>query len=312
MKTPILLLWFNRPDLSREQIESLKNFEHEIYIAIDGPRAHRPNDVEKVNQCRAIARSAVPSERLLIREENLGCGRAVDSAITWFFEHVEQGIILEDDIFPSHDFFSFTEELLNRYAEDERIMCISGDASPLTAEADFNGYSYTFSRFPLIWGWATWRRAWKKYDRNLKSWPELKRRGDLIGLFNHEDHYHVFYDMCEKIYHDRVPDIWDYQWLAAMIIEWGLAIIPSVNLIQNKGFSGDGTHTNNKNDPRAQATIKEMRFPLIHPNNVHPYWKVEHDILRYGIGVRKKSFFKRVLKQIFKIPRDRVSYRKFW
>ena len=33
----------------------------------------------------------------LYRQKNLGCKIAMSNAITWFFENVEEGIILEDD-----------------------------------------------------------------------------------------------------------------------------------------------------------------------------------------------------------------------
>lgn len=126
---PVLLILFNRPDLTQKLISILRAARPpKVYIAIDGPRTAYPEDEQKVREVREIAHSIdwTKQVQFLIRENNLGCGEGPSSAIDWFFEQEEQGIILEDDIHPCADFFPFCHEMLTRYAEDERVATIVG------------------------------------------------------------------------------------------------------------------------------------------------------------------------------------------
>ena len=108
----------------------------------------------------------------MFRDENVGCKLGVSSAITWLFKNEDKGIILEDDCVPSASFFYFCEELLVRYQNDERIGAIAGSSF---IKPGFSEKSYFFSRYPFAWGWATWARAWRHFDIEMKAWPELRR-----------------------------------------------------------------------------------------------------------------------------------------
>src|SRR5882762_10017668 len=128
--TPVLFLIFNRPETTRRVMEAIRKIRpKKLYIAADGPRPDREDDVDKCREVREIA-SVIDWDcdvTKLFRKENLGCGKGPSSAITWFFEHETEGIILEDDCLPSPSFFSFCAELLERYRYDTRIMEIGGN-----------------------------------------------------------------------------------------------------------------------------------------------------------------------------------------
>ena len=130
LKTAVLFLIFNRPDTTKQVFEAIrKSKPPRLYVAADGPRTDKSGEAEKVEQVRRIAMQVDWNceVKTLFREENLGCGKAVSSAITWFFKNEEEGIILEDDCLPNQSFFWFCEELLERYRDDMRIMAVSGD-----------------------------------------------------------------------------------------------------------------------------------------------------------------------------------------
>lgn len=269
MKTPVLFLVFNRPDKTRTVFGSIRQAKPErLFVAADGPRKGRKEDEELCRETREIIRQVDwPCDiKTLFREENLGCKRAVSSAIDWFFEHVEEGIILEDDCLPDQSFFKFCEEMLERYRENERVGMISGNNFQFGKLQ--NDHSYYFSKYSHIWGWATWRRAWRKYDVNISSWPELKKRHKLSYMFNLKDRYY-----WKSIFNDTYAgkiDTWDYQWTYACFMNNYLSIMPAVNLVSNIGFSDEhSTHTRHRNK-FADMPRFSLPFPLSHPKVVAP------------------------------------------
>ena len=175
LNTPILFLIFNRPEITARVFQEIRKAKpKQIYIAADGPRIDHPDDTALCNKTRQICDSIDwdCEVKTLFREENLGCQLAVSNAIDWFFKHESEGIILEDDCLPSQSFFHFCAELLDFYRDDEEIMCISGNNFQQGRGDDEE--SYYFSRYPHCWGWATWRRAWNKYDHDMSRWKEFR------------------------------------------------------------------------------------------------------------------------------------------
>lgn len=156
LKTAVLFLVFNRPETTKTVFEAIRKAKPKrLYIAADGPRKHREGENEKVSSVRQIVTYVDwPCDvKTLFRDENLGCKSAVSGAITWFFNHEEEGIILEDDCLPHPDFFPFCESLLKRYANDERIWVITGNNFQNGIQR--GEASYYFSRYNHVWGWAS-------------------------------------------------------------------------------------------------------------------------------------------------------------
>src|SRR5688572_20906804 len=101
---PVLFLVFNRPDTTARAFEAIRSARPaRLYVAADGPRVGRAGEAERCAEARRIATAADwPCEiRTLFRDRNLGCRLGVSTAIDWFFEHEQEGIILEDDCVPS-------------------------------------------------------------------------------------------------------------------------------------------------------------------------------------------------------------------
>ncbi|WP_440133025.1 hypothetical protein [Chitinophaga sancti] len=255
LESPVLFLIFNRPFQTMQVFEQIKIQQPaRLFIAADGPRPGKPGEAALCHTTRAQVLNAIdwPCEvSTLFRDENLGCGTAVSSAINWFFQQVEEGIILEDDCMPDPTFFTFCTTLLERYRHDERVMHIAGSNYQMGHVR--GNASYYFSRFAHIWGWATWRRAWQHYDFSLQRYQHISRKG-----MNRQ-----FLTDIENIYLNRI-DTWDIQWFMSVWFNHGYAITPNTNLITNIGYGKEATHTR-----ATPSWFKKMVYGSI-PKIVHP------------------------------------------
>lgn len=266
LKSPVLFLVFNRPDTTKLVLEAIRQARpSQLFVAADGPREGKSGEAEKCADARRIVYDGIDWDcevKTLFRDRNLGCKVAVSHAIDWFFEHTGEGIILEDDCLPHPTFFRFCEELLDRYRDDKRIAQISGDNFQFGKKR--TEYSYYFSRYSHIWGWASWRRAWKNYDVDMKSWPEIRDNGWLQDWLGNKKLIQYWMRIFERAYQGEL-DTWDYQWTFTCWVQKRLTILPNVNLVSNIGFNVDATHTSYKNDKSANIPVEAMEFPLRHP-----------------------------------------------
>lgn len=283
---PILFLIFNRPDLTKRVFERIREARPgQLFIAADGPRADRPGEADFCVQTRSVVETIdwdCEVHRLFC-DHNLGCKMAVSSAITWFFAHVEEGIILEDDCLPHPSFFRFCRELLERYRDNERVVAISGNNfQPANKNSR---YSYYFSIYNHIWGWASWRRAWQHYDGDLKRWPQLREEQWLSKLFRRPEAVRYWSAIFDQVYEKRI-DSWGYPWTYSCWIQNGLTVLPSVNLVTNLGFDERATHTKHKDAQSANLPVQAMPFPLIYPPKVVRNFQADENTSRYIFGIR--------------------------
>jgi hypothetical protein len=280
-KTPVLLLTFNRPETTAQVLEAIRAARPErLFIASDGPRTHVPQDSEKVAATRAVIDNLVDwpcRVQKRYSDVNQGCRIGVSQAITWFFDQVEEGIILEDDCVPHPDFFGYCTELLDRYRNDPRVMNIAGDNSVGLTPTDLDS-SYCFTRQTLIWGWATWRRAWDHYDADLDGWKTLRSdRARLKGLWPDPVERRWQTRKLNRLLETGQPNTWDYRWSFTVQVNEGLSVTPVTNLIRNVGFGAEATHTMSSRDARANVPAQSI-LPLRHPPTVTPDSDVERQI----------------------------------
>lgn len=275
LNTAILFLVFNRPDTTKQVFEAIRQAKPpRLYVAADGPRKDRKDEVERVAKVREIATAVDwPCEvKTLFRDKNLGCKHAVSGAITWFFEQEEQGIILEDDCLPDDSFFRFCEELLFKYKNEDQIMTISGDNFQHKRRTE---NSYYFSKYMHCWGWASWRRAWVKYDLKMREWEQLKKENFLSDLFTSKSEQLYWNNIYDHVINKEI-DTWDYQWQYSIWKENGVNILPEVNLVSNIGFGEGGTHTGGRDSDSANLKTERLDFPLRHPSQIIPHQKADH------------------------------------
>ena len=300
-ETAILFIIFKRKETALKVLEIIKQVKPKyFYIAADGWRDE--NEKIKCLETREAVLKAINFEceiKTLFRDKNLGCCDGVAGAIQWFFENVEQGIILEDDCLPEISFFDYCEKLLNYYKDNERIMHITGD-SPLDRKV--GEASYYFATIQHCWGWASWRRAWKYYDSTMKTISfkdtkkTLKRR---YKDFNIRDYW--------KNWFYRTGDIntWDYQWTYCIISKDGICINPNLNMVSNIGFGADSTHTSNSEDENANRKTYPMDTEnIIHPSKIECDREADFEIAIKRFGLIPFSLTHNVSREIKRIIRQ--------
>ena len=266
LDTPVAFIIFRRPEVTEKVFEAIRQAKpNKLLVIADGARPDKPGETEQCAATRAIIDRVDWDCEVLknYSDVNLGCGIRPATGINWVFEQVEEAIILEDDCLPHPSFFQFCQELLKRYRHDERVMLIGG--TNYFNEWKSNAQSYHFSCFSGSWGWASWRRAWNFYDYEMKLWNEAVETQFLRAYFSEQSHYLYWQDLFQKAYENDNRTFWDYQWLFARLVQNGLGVIPSVNLISNLGFGSDATHTFDKADSLSNLKISELSFPLTHP-----------------------------------------------
>jgi hypothetical protein len=257
-KSPVLFVIFNRPDTTARVFEQIKAAQPpRLYITADAPRSGKQGEAERCAEAKAIV-SNIDWDcevKTLYRDENLGCRAAVSSAITWFFDNEEEGIVLEDDCLPAHSFFKFCDELLDKYRNDTRIRHITG--CNLQQGAKWGDASYYFSNRTHVWGWASWKRVWKDYEGALEKFDNCQVKEYIQNIYADP----LVADTWVNIFSDLKAgkiNSWAYQLDFANLINNGLAIIPNENLISNIGFGADATNTSDIENVYSNVPISEI------------------------------------------------------
>lgn len=265
MKTPVAFLIFNRPDTTKRVFEVIRQAKpSKLLVVADGPRVERLGEAENCAAARAIIDQADWDCEVLTNysDVNLGCKKRISSGLDWVFNAVEEAIILEDDCLPHSTFFRFCEEILEHYRHDTRVMHIAGNNFNISGRNQVD--SYYFSSTTAIWGWATWRRAWRFFDIDMNVWPTLVKENWLVDMLSSKKEAEIRYKYWDKVYAGKV-DAWSYQWHLACLCQAGHSIMPNKNLVSNIGFSQNSTHTVDSTDPFANLETYEIKFPLVHP-----------------------------------------------
>jgi hypothetical protein len=294
LNTPVAFLIFNRPDKSALVFaEIAKAKPPKLLVVADGPRTNRPGEAEKCQATRALIKQVDWDCEVLCNfsEVNLGCKQRIATGLDWVFEQVTEAIILEDDCLPHPSFFPYCEELLERYRDEDTIGMINGSNFQFGQKR--GEASYYFSRFPHVWGWASWRRAWKDYDINIHKWPNLRKSEWFNSFFEKNSERNFWIKYFNKVYNKKI-DTWDYQWTLSNWITDRLIITPNINLISNIGFDREATHTQGAS-LYANLDVENLTFPLHHPANIER--DVEADNYT-GKTFFSNALFNRVFRKI--------------
>lgn len=297
--TPILFLVFNRLETVKKVFSTIRKIQPQrLYIGADGPRADYAEESAQVETVRKYILEHIdwPCDvKTLFRERNLGCRKAVSEALAWFFNHEEEGIVLEDDCLPDMSFFPYAQTLLARYRHDTRIATISGDY--------FNGssyrarHSYFFSRYPYCWGWASWRRTWDCYDAEMSQWPTLRETDWLLAIGDGDRDFQQYWtQLFDGLYFKGSPDTWDIVFVFSCWAQSAISILPSRNLVSNIGFGENATHTTKVESKNSRIALEQLPFPLDHPSTVVRSYQADrwaHENL-----YKKLSWDKRVLTKL--------------
>ncbi len=286
MKIPVLLLAFNRADHVRLSLAAIRDYQPtKLYLACDGARAYKNGEIEAVEETRKTMLEMVdwPCEvYTLFQSQNLGCANAVNSAISWFFKNEEWGIVIEDDVIVSLDFYKLCEDLLPHYKDEKRIMHINSFYCDPNA---MRTNQIAFGSAMRCWGWASWARAWNNMDMTMKSWPNynisnLYKRLGLFGTIVQSYYWHIDYNNILK----DCCSSWATRWNYTILSNNGICISPKVTLSRNIGTDG-GTHFfQNDPNPYAHLQIGEFEFPVSYPE------KIDYD--KSQLLIDKRNFFR--------------------
>ena len=265
--TPVVLCVYNRPHLTRQVLAALRAVQPvRILVVADGPRIDDPADHAKCEHVIRLTKAIDWKADIEwnVSDVNMGCRKRIQTGLSWAFGRLEEAIVLEDDCVPHESFFSFCSELLDRYRGDPRVGLISG--SSFQFEADCGAASYFFSRYPLLWGWAAWRRTWQLYDPDLDGWEPLRETAWLSDFLADPlagAYWRQIFDQVRSGF-----DTWDYSMTFSCWRSGALSVHPHRNLVCNIGFGEDATHTRDPGSVFANMPVQEMTFPLIHPGRV--------------------------------------------
>jgi hypothetical protein len=284
---PLLMIAFNRPEKTRRVFEAVRTAApRRLYLAADGPRADVPSDADRCERTRRVLDDVTWSceVKRLYQASNLGCKRGVGAAIDWFLAHEDSGIILEDDCLPGVDFFRFCAELLERYRDTPEVMMIGGH-NPL-GRWDPSEASYLFSRTAPIWGWATWRRAWARYDPAMTRWGEPEARA-LVRSRMPLTEYRITSQRFDSVYDGR-HDTWDFGWALAILLNGGVSAMPASNLVANIGFDSEATHTRRPSRQEGAVPTHPIERPLRHPLSTMPNGRFEQALFKNRFPLERR------------------------
>ncbi len=263
--TPIAFIIFRRPEETSRVFEMIRKIKPtDLLIIADGGRNN--DEIKLCNETREIVKNIdwPCNVRRNYSDINMGCKSRVSSGISWVFENVDRAIIIEDDCLPNKSFFTYCQNLLEKYKDDHKIMHISG-LNMQKENAD--NPSYYFSNIAQIWGWATWKRAWDKYDVNMKDWPRVKKDRVLLKVLKKPVLVEYFEYLFDRMYRNELTT-WDVAWTYTCMKEDGLCITPNKNLIKNIGFGNGAAHSRREKGNFDNMETSEMIFPLNHPQSV--------------------------------------------
>lgn len=255
--SPVVVFAYNRPEHAREALASLRRCPESsatpITVYVDGPKSHE--GVPAVEATRAAVREAAPPHaRIVCREENFGLANSIMQGVTECCEEHGRVIVVEDDLVLSPAALTYFNEALRRYANDERVMHIAGywPKTRLRVPPSF------FLRWPSVWGWATWDRAWQKLEPDLDVLKSALEGRGLVDAFN-AGGWDLMSNLEGTI--EGLYDSWGIRWYASVLIHGGLALHPGQSLVANTGTDGSGVHYEKTDDYRVRLSTTVPPFP---------------------------------------------------
>lgn len=267
--TPILLITFNRPELTRRVLEVIiKQRPADLYVFQDGVRPNNPDDDQSCEEVRAVVseltRDTDTCLHTFYSDENFGCGPGPVKAITWFFNNVQNGIIMEDDCLPDPSMFSFYQFLLDKYENDDTVSMITATNVFKKWKSYRSSYFFATNGASPMGCWAGWSKYWKEFDYTISSWKNESTKKQLNLYFDRKEYYDFYSTLYDDISSSLQNHMWDYQWAFARYLAGSKTIVASQNLVSNIGFTNKATHSSDSGHRFANLPtfpLKKMVVP---------------------------------------------------
>ncbi len=238
---PIAIFAFRRARHLSETLDALEKcpefHSSEVIVYSDGPRNRADEqDVLEVRQMLEARRT--PNMSIVARERNNGLANSIIGAVSELTERHGRVIVIEDDIVLQPSGLTWLNRGLREFEAHDRAMQISAYQYRIP---EFEGRTTgTFQRFATTWGWATWRRAWSRFDASAKNWELVNFDPAVRHAFDAEGVY-PFSDMLLKQMSGKI-DSWGIRWSWSVFRNQGLTLMPPKSLVTNTGLDGSGTH----------------------------------------------------------------------
>lgn len=291
LECPVLFIIYDRADTTLKVFNSIKRIKpNKLFISSDGPAKRYENEYSNVINLRKEILNLIDWDceiNTFFGEKNLGPRLWIAESINWFFNNVEEGIILEHDCLPDDSFFYYCRELLNKYRHTTQIMHISG-ANFLFGKCDIKA-SYYYSKYPFIWGWATWKRAWEKYDLAMADWEKFHRENKFKDILNSKLEEDYWKNVFERVKNGRF-NTWDYQWIFSIWKNNSLSINASRNLVSNIGYDEKALNTYNPNSILSQIKPDKIEN-IVHPAEFKVNKEADRISFEYYFGEHLNNIF---------------------
>lgn len=311
---PILVIAFNRPEHLKKTLKALKKNQafQTVYLSIDGPRVNNSEDILKIKKVKNIFEEEMFGYHYSIKENkvNLGCKLAVVEAINWFFQNEDSGLILEDDVLLHHQAVELSELALRAYRDIAKVGSISLHCDYF-GNAGLESIDAFFTKFPNIWGWATWRDRWIKYDAQLN---DFEKQLDLVQIERDVgSSVRAYWETKFTLYKDNKIDTWDFAWLYTHWKYGWISLQFKENLSENIGFGTESTNTTNY---KKSIEVTKLR---LNPNALRLPKQLKHDrridnwLYRNKLGIFPTKIQNNIIKLLLLIKRKLVLIKsKVW
>lgn len=290
---PIVLFVYNRPEHVRKTIMALQKNEladqSRLFIYSDGARG--TDDENLVQDVRKIISDITGFAEIQIteRSENVGLGRNIIDAVTKTVNQYGRVIVLEDDILTSRYFLRYMNEALDKYAQEETVMSVSGYTPPM----DTGGLPETFfMSWPDCWGWGTWKRAWDKFERNPEKLVQ-ENDSDLIRKINIDGTAPGMWKQVLDNYYGR-RYTWAIFFHAAVCREHGLTLYSRCSLTSNEGMDGSGDDSGTSN--LFDVSSLQAHAISFYPEKIEKCLEAERSL---------QTFY-------HKISKEQVAWKRIW
>jgi Glycosyl transferase family 2 len=293
---PIALFIYNRPDHTRRTLAALAAnplaIESDLIVFADGPK--KPEHANNVERARAVVRQAAGFRSVSLIEQgvNLGLAPSIIAGVTNVCESHGRAIVLEDDLVVSPGFLSYMNRALDRYANDDKVMQISGYMFPVARSEELP--PTFFLKLSSTWGWATWQRAWSAFESDAEI---------LVDRMRNANHYEFDVNgsypyMATLIEQQRGSlNVWGVRWYASMFLRRGLCLHPAQSLVNNIGMDGSGEHCGPSN---AFDVVLGSSAPRVFPDEIVPSAFGEAKIVEF-FRKPKRSVAQRVVSRLGRI-----------
>jgi len=274
---PIVLFTYKRLWHTKQTVEALqKNLyadQSELFIFSDG--AKNEKDELKVKEVREYLKTIKGFKKIEIieRDKNWGLANNIIDGVTEIVNNFGKVIVLEDDIITSPYFLKYMNEALERYEEEKKVMHISGYMFPIKTD----GLPDTFFLKPTsCWGWATWKRAWKYFERSPQKQIKLLSK-EQIKDFNLNNSYNYWSQVI--LNYEGKLHTWAIFWYLSVYLKRGLSLHPRESLTKNIGTDETGTHFFVKTNVFDVALSKKDSW--VFPDKIEEYFLARKRLEEY-------------------------------